>query len=160
MKNKLFVLSFFVFSAIGFTQSTMSVGKDFWSGSAIYLNGKKISLNEAKEIAKSNEEIVKKLSSAQTNRTLGGIISYPGSFAFGYTLGTSLGGNNIKPNWTVGGIGALMMIVGAIMQGKGNKQLNEAINDYNASIVKPTSSFNPEFYFATSENGLGLTMRF
>lgn len=161
MKNKLFLLSFLFISAIGVAQSPMSVKKVPFSGSAIFQNGSKISLNEAKEIAKNNEEIVRKLNSAQINRTFGGIIGFPGGFAFGYTLGSSFSGNKtIKPNWTVGGIGAVMMVVGGIMQLKGDKQLKEAVSEYNTNIVKTTSLFNPEFYIVSSENGIGLSLRF
>ena len=162
MKNNLFLLSFLISSAIGFAQTPMSIKKVPFSGSAIFQNGSKISLNEAKEIAKSNEEIVKKLSSAQINRTWGSIIGIPGGFAFGWTIGTSLGGNNTttKPNWTVGGIGAAMMVFGTILQYKGDRQLKEAVSEYNTNIAKTTNLFTPEFYIVSSENGLGLAMSF
>lgn len=161
MKNKLLLLSFVLISAIGIAQSTMSIKKVPFSGSAIFLNGSKISLNEAKELAKNNQEIVNKIKYAQTNRTLGSIIGIPGGFAFGYTLGTSFSGNKtIKPNWAVGGIGAAMMVVGTIMQLKGDKQLKEAVDEYNSNIAKNTSLFNPEFYIVSTENGIGFTMKF
>lgn len=161
MKNKLVFLSFLICSTIGFAQSPMSIRRVPFSGSAIFQNDSKISLNKAKEIAKSNEEIVKKLNSAQINRTLGSIIGIPGGFAFGYTIGTSLSGNNVvKPNWTVGGIGAAMAVFGSILQYKGDKQLKEAVSDYNAGIVKTASLFHPEFHIVSSENGLGLALRF
>lgn len=162
MKNKLFLLGLLISTTVGFSQTPMSIKKVPFSGSAIFQNGSKISLNEAKEIAKSNEEIVKKLSSAQINRTLGSIIGLPGGFAFGWTVGSSLGEKNstIKPNWTVGGIGAAMMVFGTILQYKGDKQIKEAVSEYNTDILKTTTLFNPEFYIVSSENGIGLTMRF
>ena len=160
MKINLFTLILCFISITSFAQSTMSVEKEYWSGFAIYQNGNKISIKKAKEIAKNNLEVVKKLSSAKTNRTIGTIIGYPGSFAFGYTLGTSLN-KNVKSNWTIGGIGAGMMITGMILQGRGNKQLKEAVSEYNTSITKSTTSlFNPEFFVCSSENGIGLSMRF
>lgn len=161
MKNKLLLLSFMFLSTFCIAQSTMSIKKVPFSGSAIFLNGSKISLNDAKEIAKNNQEIVNKINYAQTNRTFGAIIGFPGGFAFGYTLGTSFSGNKtIKPNWAIGGIGAAMMAVGTIMQLKGDKQLKEAVDEYNSNIVKTTSLFNPEFYIVSTENGIGFTMRF
>ncbi|WP_310379164.1 hypothetical protein [Flavobacterium sp.] len=161
MKNKLFLLSFVFISTISIAQSTMSIKKVPFSGSAIFLNGSKISLNEAKEIAKNNQEIVNKINYAQTNRTFGAIIGIPGGFAFGYTLGSSFSSNTtIKPNWAIGGIGAAMMVVGTIMQFKGDKQLKEAVEEYNTNISKNTSLFNPEFYLVSTENGIGLTMKF
>jgi hypothetical protein len=162
MKKKLFLFNLLIVSAVSFAQSPMSVKNVPFSGSAIFMDGNKISLNEAKEIAKNNEEIVKKLSAAQLNRTLGGIIGIPGGFAFGWTVGSSLGGSNnaIKPNWTVGGIGAAMMVVGTIMQFKGDKQLKEAVSDYNSTLNKTTSLIHPEFYIVSTENGMGLAMRF
>ena len=162
MKIKLLVLSLLLVSFISCAQSTMSVEKDFWSGFAIHQNGNKISIADAIKIAKDNQEIVKKLSSAKTNRTIGSIIAYPGAFAFGYTLGSSFNKNNaVKPNWTIGGAGAALMIGGMILEGKGNKQLKSAVDDYNKSISKDSSSyFEPEISIIYSENGIGLGMKF
>ena len=154
----IFSLLFLSFSS--FSQSPLSVEKDFWSGIAIHQNGKKISIADAKKIV-NNPEIVAKLSTAQTNRVVGAVISYPCAFAFGYTLGLSIGNNkSIKPNWAVGGIGAVGMIVGIVLEGKGNKQLKESVETYNASISKSTSYFKPEFSFSSSGNNIGIAMRF
>ncbi len=87
------------------------------------------------------------------------LIGFPGSFAFGYTLGSSFN-KTVKANWTVGGIGAAMMIGEIILQGKGNKQLKQAVDEYNQSITKTTASFNPEFSVNASGNGVGIAMRF
>lgn len=162
MKKNLILFGFFIFSAISFAQSPMSIQNVPFSGSAIFQNGSKISLNQAKVIAKNNEEIVKKISAAQLNRTLGGILGLPGGFVFGWTVGTSLGGSNstVKPNWTVGGIGAAFMVVGTIMQFKGDKQLKEAVNQYNETLGKTASVFKPEFHVVSTENGLGVAMKF
>jgi hypothetical protein len=141
-----------------FAQTTLKVEDDFWSGTSVYQNGTKISINKAKEIAKNNLAIVQKLGAAQTNRTIGAIIGYPGSFAFGYTLGASFN-KNIKANWTVGGIGGALMIGGAILQGKGNRQLKEAVTEFN-NATKTTTSFDPEFFIACNENGIGIITRF
>jgi hypothetical protein len=159
MKKCLFVFYFLLLNTIVFSQNILKFENDFWLGKAIYQNGNKISVNDAKEIAKNNLEIVEKLSSAQSNRTWGAIFGYPGSIAFGYTLGSSIN-KNIKTNWTVGIIGAGMMITGIILQGKGNKQLKEAVDDYNLSMSKSTAFFRPELHLTTSENGVGFAMTF
>ena len=86
-------------------------------------------------------------------------IGYPGCLAFGFTLSTSIN-KNIKTNWTVGIIGVGMMITGIILQNKGNKQLKEAVEDYNLSINKSTTYFKPELHLSTSENGVGLVLSF
>jgi hypothetical protein len=158
---KVQLLISFVFAGMScFSQSPLSLEKDFWSGTAIHQNGKKISIDEAKKIV-NNSEIATKLNDAQFNRTIGAVISYPCAFAFGYTIGLSTGNNDrVKPNWTVGGIGAAGMIIGLIFQGKGNKQLKEAVKTYNESIAKTTSTIQPEFLFIASENGIGISMRF
>jgi hypothetical protein len=65
-----------------------------------------------------------------------------------------------KPNWTVGGIGAVGMIIGMIMQYQGNAQVKEVVEKYNAGINKTSYLFKPEFNVTTSENGIGLAMRF
>lgn len=160
MKVQLLVISFVLASISCFSQSPLSIEKDFWSGTVIYQNGKQISISEAKKTV-NNPEIEAKLNDAKFNRILGGVMSNVGAFTFGYTLGLSIGNNNqMKPNWTVGGIGAAGMIVGLIFQSKGNKQLKEAVETYNNSIAKNTSSINPEFFVTSSENGIGISMRF
>jgi hypothetical protein len=84
-----------------------------------------------------------------------------GAFTFGYTLGLSISNNpQMKPNWTVGGIGAAGMIIGLIFQGNGNKQMKEAVDSYNSSIAKNTTSIDPEFSITSSENGIGIAIRF
>ena len=160
MKVKLMIISFLLASFSCFSQSSLSVEKDYWSGTAIHQNGKKISIREVKKIV-NNQEIEAKLNNAQTNRLVGGIVANVGAFTFGYTLGLSIAKNDkMKPNWTVGGIGAAGMIVGLILQSKGNKQLKEAVDSYNSSIAKNTSSIEPEFSVTSSENGIGICMRF
>lgn len=160
MRVQLLILSFFFVSFSSFSQSTLSLENNFWSGIAIHQNGKKISIDDAKKIV-NNPEIAAKLSAAQTNRTVGAIISYPCAFAFGYTLGQSSGNNKtVKPNWTVGGIGAVGMIIGIILEAKGNKQLKESVETYNASISKSTTYFKPEFSFSSSGNNIGIAVRF
>ena len=160
MKVQLLAISFVLTSISCFSQSPLSIEKDFWAGTAIHQNGKKISIQEAKKLV-NNSEIEAKLNSAQTNRLIGGIVSNVGAFTFGYTLGLSLSNNpQIKPTWTVGGIGAIGIIVGAVFQGKGNKQMNEAVDSYNTSISKSTGSIDPEFSVTSSENGIGIAIRF
>ena len=159
MKFFLIVFGLFVVNTSVYSQTKLKIENDFWLGKAIYQNGVKISINDVQEIAKNNLEIVEKLSLAQSNRTWGAIFGYPGSIAFGYTLGTSIN-KNIKTNWTVGIIGVGMMITGIILQGKGNKQLKEAVEDYNLSINKSTTYFKPELHLSTSENGVGLVLSF
>jgi hypothetical protein len=162
MKFKLVVLTTFFVSFVGFSQTQLSIKDDFWAGKAIYQNDKKISVSEVKELVKDNAELLKKISAAQTNRTVGAVVGYPGSFVFGYTLGQSLGSQNaaVKPNWTVGGIGAVGMIIGMIMQYQGNAQVKEVVEKYNAGINKTSYLFKPEFNVTSSENGIGLAMRF
>jgi hypothetical protein len=160
MRFHFLIFSLFFISFTSFSQSPLSLEKDFWSGVAIHQNGKKISINDAKKIV-NNPEIIAKLSTAQTNKVVGAVISYPCAFAFGYTLGLSMGNNkSIKPNWAVGGIGAVGMIVGILLEAKGNKQLKESVETYNASISKSTSYFKPEFSFSSSGNNIGIAMRF
>jgi hypothetical protein len=160
MRIQFLVFSFLFVSFSCFSQSPLSIEKDFWSGVAIYQNGKQISFSDAKKIV-NNPEINAKLSTAQTNKIVGAVISYPCAFAFGYTLGLSLGNNkSIKPNWAVGGIGAVGMIVGILLEAKGNKQLKESVDTYNASLSKSASYFKPKFSFSSSGNNIGIAVRF
>lgn len=162
MKSTLIIIFILFYSSTIFAQSEMSIKPDFWSGKAIYQNGKKLSINKAMEIAKNNSEVIKNLKSAKTNRTIGGIIAYPGAIAFGYTLGLSLNQheNAPDPNWTVGGIGAGMMIGGMILQGNSNKKLKEAVRLYNSTLNSSSNTLKPELNIIYSENGLGISVSF
>jgi hypothetical protein len=140
----------------------MSIKPDFWSGSAIYHKGEKISIGKAINIAEKNAAVIKKLKIARTNRTIGTIIAHPGAFAFGYVLGQTIANNpaNRKPNWTVGGVGAGLMVGGMILQGIGNKKLKEAVHLYNSTLVNNSKTIAPELNLVYSENGLGVSVRF
>lgn len=158
MKNYLFTAVFLV-SFFSFSQSNWEVKSNFW-GVGLYENGNKISVNDAIEKAKDQENIIKNLKSAKLNRTIGAILVYPGAFAFGFTLGQSLNKNDqVKPNWTVGGIGAGMMIGGIIIESSGNKKLKEAAEEYNA-LHKTSSNFDPEISLFGSGDGVGFRFVF
>ncbi len=162
MRTTLLLTFLLIYSISNFSQSEMSVKPDFWSGKAIYQDGKKLSISNALEIAKNNSEVIKNLKSARTNRTIGDIIAYPGAIAFGYTLGLSLNSheNAPDPNWGVGGIGAGMMVGGMILQGNGNKKLKEAVRLYNSSLNGNSNALKPELNIIYSENGLGISVNF
>ncbi len=59
MRIQFLVFSFLFVSFSCFSQSPLSIEKDFWSGVAIHQNGKKISIIDAKKIV-NNIEIEKK----------------------------------------------------------------------------------------------------
>ena len=157
MKNYL-LLSVLFFTVFCHSQTVLKVESDYWSGVSIYQNGTKISVSKAMEIAKNNQKVVEKFASAKTNRTIGSIMSLPGAFAFGYTLGTAFN-KNVKTNWAVGGIGGAFMIGGALLQGKGNRQLKEAVTEFNTAS-KTVSYFQPKFFMTCNENGIGIVTRF
>ncbi len=157
MKNYL-LMPFLFLTFFCHSQTVLKVESDFWSGVSIYQNGTKISVSKAMEIAKNNQKVVEKLASAKSNRTIGVIMSYPGAFAFGYTLGTAFN-KNVKTNWAVGGIGGAFMIGGALLEAKGNKQLKEAVTEFNTAS-KTVSCFQPEFFMTCNENGIGIITRF
>ena len=157
--KKLFLASVLFISLSVFSQSTWEVKTNFW-GKGLYESGNKISIGDAIEKANGQESIIKKLRSARTQRTIGAIMAYPGAFAFGFTLGQSLNTTPTnKPNWTIGGLGAGLMIGGLILEGSGNKKLRESAEEYN-SLSKTSSNFNPELGLFSSENGLGFRLTF
>ncbi len=157
MKNVLLILFILTYFS-SFAQKELSVGDDYWSGVSVYQNGTKISLRKAMEIAKNNQKVVEKLASAKSNRTIGSIISLPGAFVLGFTAGTSIVNKN-KANWTVGGIGGFFMIIGEVVEFRGNKQLKEAVTEFN-NASKTVSYFKPAFFMTCNENGIGIVTRF
>ncbi len=158
MKKLLFITACLI-AFLGSAQTNWEVKSDFWSGKGLYENGSKISVSQAIEKAKGQENILKNLKAARTNRTLGVIMSYPGAFAFGYVLGQSLNSNGPKPNWGVGGAGAGLMIGGMLLEGSGNRKLRQAAEEHN-NLNKSAYNFQPELNLYCSENGLGFRMVF
>ena len=139
MKKYLIIAVIFGFYTIGIAQNKLSTESSFWTGTTVYNNGNKITVNEAKEIIKNNTTALEKISKAQSNRTIGAVLAYPGSFAFGWNLGA---GKNA--NWTVGGIGGVIMIVGSIIGANGDKQLKESVEQYNNDLNNQKTTFKPE----------------
>lgn len=137
-------------------QAQMEFKSNFW-GSGLYLNGQKITVNEAKEKVQQQQEVLQLLSKAQTNRTIGQVMGAAGGFTFGFVLGQEFN-KNANPNWAVGGAGLVVGIIGTVIEGAGNKKLKEAANQYNQ--LQNSKAFEPTLELVSNQNGIGIGLRF
>lgn len=153
MKLNYLFTAFFCFCL---AQAQMEFKSNFW-GSGLYLNGQKITVNEAKEKVQQQQEVLQLLSKAQTNRTIGQVMGAAGGFTFGFVLGQEFN-KNANPNWAVGGAGLVVGIIGTVIEGAGNKKLKEAANQYNQ--LQNSKAFEPTLELVSNQNGIGIGLRF
>lgn len=153
MKLNYLLTAFFCFCL---AQAQMEFKSNFW-GSGLYLNGQKITVNEAKEKVQQQQEVLQLLSKAQTNRTIGQVMGVAGGFTFGFVLGQEFN-KNANPNWAVGGAGLVVGIIGTVIEGAGNKKLKEAANQYNQ--LQNSKAFEPTLNLVSNQNGVGIGLRF
>jgi hypothetical protein len=152
MKLNYLLTAFFCFC---FAQAQMEFKSNFW-GSGLYLNGQKITVNEAKEKVQQQQEVLQLFSKAQTNRTIGQVMGAAGGFTFGFVLGQEFN-KNANPNWAVGGAGLVVGIIGIVIEGAGNKKLKEAVNQYNQ--LQNSKALAPTLELVSNQNGIGIGLR-
>lgn len=153
MKLNYLLTAFFCFCL---AQAQMEFKSNFW-GSGLYLNNQKITVNEAKEKVQDQQEILQLFNKAQSNRTIGQVMGFAGGFTFGFVLGQEFS-KNMNPNWAVGGAGLVVGIIGAVVEGAGNKKLKEAANQYNQ--LQNSKAFEPTLEMVSNQNGIGIGLRF
>ncbi len=101
-------------------------------------------------------ELVKK---ARTNNTLATVLGGAGGAFVGFPLGQAMGGGDA--NWTLAGIGLGLVAVSIPLSSGTNKNLQQAVELYNASLSAPSSyHFNPKFELTAVENIIGIVMIF
>jgi len=116
------------------------------------LRSKLKTIPAAKDVATESEQ----------NELMSLIFGIPGGFAFGWELGTAAGGGDA--NWAIGGVGAALWLTGIIFGVMSNNHLEDAVNLYNGTFLKPknSSSMKLEPFFACHADAgvAGLTLKF
>ncbi|MCK4679307.1 MAG: hypothetical protein KAT48_14330 [Bacteroidales bacterium] len=129
--------------------------------SRFYQNGKMLNMKQLVQAVKSNQQAYKKMHSAQGNRTLASILSFPGGFLIGYPVGTAIGGG--EPNWVLACVGAGLIAIAIPITITAKKQATEGVKLYNSSLSNEAFLYKkqkPEFTLGVTQNGLGLVMMF
>ena len=86
-------------------------------------------------------------------------MGYAGGFLIGYPVGTAIGGG--EPKWAMAGIGAGLLIIAIPISSGANKKVKKAIRLYNKSLIPITyHKPSPSFSLETTQNGIGVVMRF
>lgn len=150
----LVVLSYNVF---GQTTSDSIIVKTISGGCKIYQGSKQLTLSQLAIAVQANDMAYQQVKKAQSNNTISSIIGGVGGFMIGYPLGTALGGG--KPNWTMFGIGAGLVVISIPISNKCVKQVKSSVDIYNGGLsakTQPTTDFN----LGLSGNGLAITMTF
>lgn len=159
MKRTIFTLLFslsFVTLCLG---QTLEMKKNFF-GDVYLKDGERISKQELKSILEPNNTAYELYRKSRSTRTLGDIIAFGGGFMIGIPLGQSIA-NSPDPNWTLGGVGLGISILGAVISKNGDKKAREAIEYYNSSKSSTSAyRFEPEFKIIANGYGLGLSMDF
>ncbi len=123
-------------------------------------NGSLMSFGDVVRALNNNTEAYQLAKSARSNYILSQIIGSTGGFLIGWPLGTALSGD--KPNWTLLGIGAGLVVISIPIEISSNKKIKKALNIYNAGLDKKTTLnyFKPQYHLVFNDKGFGLALRF
>ena len=157
MKTTLLTFVFALVCAIGCAQS-IETKKSFF-GMQFVQDGERLSVKEVSTLLESNKDAYYMFKKARKNATFTGILEFAGGFMIGVPLGQSIG-NNPEPNWTLGGIGAGVAIIGTIISVNSDKKAKKAIETYNAGLDSSEYRFEPEINILANGYGLGLSINF
>lgn len=110
-------------------------------------------------IMSANSTAHKMIEDARGSATIAGILGYAGGFLIGYPVGTAIGGG--EPKWVMAGIGAGLLIIAIPISSGANKKVKKAVRLYNKRL-KPIAyqRHSPSFSLETTQNGIGVVMRF
>jgi len=160
MKTKI-ALSITCLICIVFMCSAQKINSEkVFAGYKFTQNGKGVNINQLAKIVSDDLEAKKLMRSAKSNVQMGTILAGVGGFLIGWPVGSAIGGG--EPNWLLAAGGVLAAGIGLPLSNSGYKRAREAVRIYNNSLEKPTGSnkFKPQFEIATTQNGIGLLMRF
>lgn len=120
-------------------------------------NSSVVKPKDLESLVRKNEELLKQIKSARTNKTFSDIFGFAGGFLIGYPLGQAIGGGEV--NWELAGVGGGFVIGGLIFNGSYNKKITKFVDDYN-TFRRSTASIEPEYNMVLNSNGIGISIRF
>lgn len=160
--KKIAIISALLYLSMSFTfgqtvSDSISMKKVF-GGYQFYQGNQRLNMNELVRTMESNEQAYQQIKSAKSTYTLATVVSTIGGAMVGWPLGTAIGGG--KPNWTIAGIGAGLIVVSIPISQSFNKKAKKAVETYNSGFQ--TSSFwdRNELNLSIAGNGIGLTLSF
>jgi len=156
MKKLILTFIIIAISTASYSQK-INIEKTF-GGYKFTQNGKNLRLSELVNTMKSDEQSYSLAKSAKSNYVLSQIIGGAGGFMVGWPLGTAISGG--KPNWTIAGIGAGLIVISIPITSSANKKMKKAVNRYNSSINSTSYNFQPNFSIVSNRFGVGLAIIF
>lgn len=121
-----------------------------------------IGVKEVALILKKNEQAYNLIKPAKLNSAIGNSFMFVGVSMIIVPLGEMIkAGRSFKQYGVFAGIGAGIIGVSLPLLNKANKQAKKAIDLYNSGLTSNSNKMDkPEIYFGSTNNGIGLTMRF
>jgi outer membrane lipoprotein SlyB len=158
MKKPFLTLTLMMLSLAFCNAQKIDIEKVFGGYKYTY-NDELISIGDLANIIESNTEAFEIMKKGRTNRSLSGVLGFVGGGLVGWPIGNSIGGGN--PNWTLAAVGAGIIVVAIPIASRANKNINQAVELYNASVDSKASNWmKPEFSLIANSNGFGLSMNF
>ena len=88
--------------------------------------------------------------------TVGSILAFAGALPFGYSIGyMAAAGETDETNLALLIGGGAVMVTGIVVSSLGGKKMKKAMANYNSALT-----FQPEFHFGATTNGIGLAVVF
>ncbi len=129
MKTLLSLVFLVLFTNIVSAQK-LRVEPSIWSGPTFYEGDKKISEDQMISKLSSDEKAAPFVKNHVLRSSTSFTVGATGSFLVGWTIGSALGGAT-KPNWVMGGIGALLIGVAVYLDNGTIDNMEKSIEEYN-----------------------------
>lgn len=139
------------------TSDSISMKKVF-GGYQFYKGEQRLNMKQLVNTMKPNDQAYQQIKSAQSTYTLATIIGGVGGLMVGWPIGTALGGG--KPNWTMAGIGAGLIVVSIPITQSFNKKAKQAVETYNGGLQTRSFWDKNELKFSLTGNGIGVSLNF
>ena len=100
-----------------------------------------------------SQEDIKSYKGSRTCMLVGGIVGIVGAVPFGWSIGTAIAG--VKPNLGMLIGGGVAFVGGIVVSLVGEGKVKSIVKNYNSKF-----SFQPQFQFGATDNGVGLALVF
>jgi len=159
MKTKIALSITCLFCVILISTAQKINSEKIFGGYKFTQNGEGLKMKQLVAKVSDDPKAYKLMKSAKSNVDMGTILSGIGGFLIGYPIGTAIGGG--EPNWLLAIGGIVLAGTGFPLANNGYKRAKKAVGIYNKSLSEPIgTNFKPQFELATTQNRIGLIIKF